>query len=380
MIVVIGLPAYAASADGEGSAGGLAVEVAAAAAARQCCGAGRQGRRRRRGRRGGRGAGPPGSRHAALLRDPPGPTPVLAPWPERMAPTGPTTAVEPSRRRTRSDDRPRPGRAAARRSGGAARARGRRHLPGPALPGRGSASWCSPEPLPEAAVAAVVEGATFAGARLVVLVPPGAQPPTLPADATVLEAPAVDDGSFGRAGRRLRRRARCRDGARPRHSRTRFRRPAGSPSPTEVGPPAAAPAASASPSASCRVPDYGSRFRGTSFRRLADLPPGFDPSAMPAGSGDGHRRRSARPTSSWRPASPSTPWPCTAGRAAHPDRDVAAAGLYGMGNALYRLDREAEALAAWEQVTALRETPVNVSGLASGRGGAGSRQATSRAR
>ena len=34
MIVVIGLPAYAGSADGEGSAGGLAVDVAAAAAAR----------------------------------------------------------------------------------------------------------------------------------------------------------------------------------------------------------------------------------------------------------------------------------------------------------------------------------------------------------
>ena len=54
------------------------------------------------------------------------------------------------------------------------------------------------EPLPEAAVAAVVEGATFAGARLVVLLPPGATPPALPPEATLLEAPAVDDGSFGR--------------------------------------------------------------------------------------------------------------------------------------------------------------------------------------
>ena len=54
------------------------------------------------------------------------------------------------------------------------------------------------EPLPELAVAAVVEGAAFAGARLVVLVPPGATPPPLPPEATLLEAPDVDDGSFGR--------------------------------------------------------------------------------------------------------------------------------------------------------------------------------------
>jgi membrane associated rhomboid family serine protease len=46
------------------------------------------------------------------------------------------------------------------------------------------------------------------------------------------------------------------------------------------------------------------------------------------------------------------------GRAAHlPDRDLAAAGTYGMGNALYRLDRDDEALQAWERVTTMGETP-----------------------
>ena len=40
-----------------------------------------------------------------------------------------------------------------------------------------------------------------------------------------------------------------------------------------------------------------------------------------------------------------------------PDRDVAAAGLFGLGNALYRLDRDSEALDAWERVTAMGETP-----------------------
>jgi membrane associated rhomboid family serine protease len=40
------------------------------------------------------------------------------------------------------------------------------------------------------------------------------------------------------------------------------------------------------------------------------------------------------------------------------DRDVAAAGFFGMGNALYRLDREVEAREAWEQATDQGETPV----------------------
>jgi membrane associated rhomboid family serine protease len=40
------------------------------------------------------------------------------------------------------------------------------------------------------------------------------------------------------------------------------------------------------------------------------------------------------------------------------DRDVSAAGFYGVGNALYRLDRETEAREAWERATSLGETPV----------------------
>lgn len=40
------------------------------------------------------------------------------------------------------------------------------------------------------------------------------------------------------------------------------------------------------------------------------------------------------------------------------DRDISAAGFYGSGNALYRLDREAEARLAWERATGLGETPV----------------------
>lgn len=40
------------------------------------------------------------------------------------------------------------------------------------------------------------------------------------------------------------------------------------------------------------------------------------------------------------------------------DQDVAAAGVFGEGNALYRLDRDAEARESWEKATGLGETPV----------------------
>jgi membrane associated rhomboid family serine protease len=39
------------------------------------------------------------------------------------------------------------------------------------------------------------------------------------------------------------------------------------------------------------------------------------------------------------------------------DRDVEAAAYYGLGNVLYRLDRETEAREAWERATSLGETP-----------------------
>jgi membrane associated rhomboid family serine protease len=41
------------------------------------------------------------------------------------------------------------------------------------------------------------------------------------------------------------------------------------------------------------------------------------------------------------------------------ERDVAAAGFFGVGNALYRLDRESEAREAWERATSFGETPVS---------------------
>jgi membrane associated rhomboid family serine protease len=40
------------------------------------------------------------------------------------------------------------------------------------------------------------------------------------------------------------------------------------------------------------------------------------------------------------------------------DRDVVAAGYFGIGNALYRMDREAEAREAWQRATSFGDTPV----------------------
>ena len=210
MIVVIGLPAYLGSATGEGSAGGLAVEAAAAAHARGSA-------VELVGKIGDDGAGDAvvlalgrlGIGHAALLRDPARPTPVLsavvaesataepeAAGPADAAPTDTLTGV--LAEALAGDDEPRvevelfPADPALRpglEAGDIALAL--RYLAEASV-------VVLAEPLPEAAVAAVVEGAGFSGARLVVLLPPGSTPPPLPPEATVLETPAVDDGSFGR--------------------------------------------------------------------------------------------------------------------------------------------------------------------------------------
>ena len=210
MIVVIGLPAYSGSAAGEGSAGGLAVDVAAGARARG-------GVVELVGKVGDDGAGDAvvvalgrlGVGHAALLRDPARPTPLLSVLAVAAGPQAADRAADvvagdsvadpaAALAADRGEDEPRidvqllPADPAARpglEAGDISLAL--RYLAETRV-------VVLAEPLPELAVAAVVEGAAFAGARLVVLVPPGATPPPLPPEATLLEAPDVDDGSFGR--------------------------------------------------------------------------------------------------------------------------------------------------------------------------------------
>jgi membrane associated rhomboid family serine protease len=90
-----------------------------------------------------------------------------------------------------------------------------------------------------------------------------------------------------------------------------------------------------------------------------DLPPGFDPASQapldrPTAiaaitQADDHMERSE----------PEEALPLYSRATWIADRDVSAAGFYGLGNALYRLDREAEAGEAWERATSIGETPVS---------------------
>jgi len=185
VIIVVGLPAYTESPDGERCAGGLGVEVASAARLRGAT-------VELVGKVGDDGTGDAvvvalgwlGIGHAALLRDPARPTPVLA----AAVMDADAAEVEgggPEARLLPEDPDTRPALEAA-------DVEMALHY----LPGAGVVILADPGS--EAAVDAGVEGAAFAGARLIVLVPAGTKPPSVPAGATVLEAPADDDGSFGR--------------------------------------------------------------------------------------------------------------------------------------------------------------------------------------
>ncbi len=196
MIVVIGLPAYSETPDPVGAAAGLAVDIAAAARSRGAA-------VELVGKIGDDGAGDAvvlglgrlGVGHAALLRDPARPTPVLvtdaAAAGETGGDVGPDTyaadeEVEPAGAHMLPED-------AGERPGMDAGdiALGLRYLAEARV-------VVVAEQLAEAAMKAVVDGATFSDARLVVLLPAGAVAPVLPANATLLEEPADDDGSFAR--------------------------------------------------------------------------------------------------------------------------------------------------------------------------------------
>jgi hypothetical protein len=185
MIVIVGLPAYADSPDGEKCARGLAVEVASAAKRRGAM-------VELVGKVGNDGAGDSvvvalgrlGIGHAALTRDPLLPTPVL------------TAAVQDDDG-VEIEDVDRVGRILPEDSAGRpALGTGDVDLALRFLPQAGVIVLA--DALPDGSIAAAAEGASFAAARLIVLVRAGATLPTVPADATVLEVPADDDGSFGR--------------------------------------------------------------------------------------------------------------------------------------------------------------------------------------
>jgi hypothetical protein len=181
LIAVTGLPAWSGTPDGQGVAAGLAVEVCLAARKRGAA-------VELVGKIGDDGTGDAvvvslgrlGIGHAALMRDPAHPTPVIeAAQPSDDEAAEATTVILPA------DPAGRPAFEAA----DIELALSYLH---------GATVVVVADPLPETAVAAAAGAATFAGARLVVLVPAGGTVPAAPADAIVLEAPAADDGSFGR--------------------------------------------------------------------------------------------------------------------------------------------------------------------------------------
>jgi hypothetical protein len=191
VIVVIGLPAYADSPDGEKCAGGLAVEVATAAHRRGSS-------VELVGKVGNDGAGDAvvvalgrmGIGHAALLRDPIRPTPVLVAQAVDDADLGDDATAEldvetAEARLLPEDPEARPALEAADVE------LALRFLPS-------SSVVVIADPFSEATTAAGIEGAAFATARLIVLMPAGSAAPVVPPEATVLEAPPADDGSFGR--------------------------------------------------------------------------------------------------------------------------------------------------------------------------------------
>jgi membrane associated rhomboid family serine protease len=96
----------------------------------------------------------------------------------------------------------------------------------------------------------------------------------------------------------------------------------------------------------------GIRFDGT-----PGLPPGFDPSGsepLDRPTAIAALRGADELLAANEPEQALALYNRVAGTA---DRDVVAAATYGAGNVLYRLDRDAEAVSAWERVVTMGETP-----------------------
>jgi len=98
--------------------------------------------------------------------------------------------------------------------------------------------------------------------------------------------------------------------------------------------------------------------RGFGQEGSVPLPPGFDPSARTPLDRATAIAALGRADDLMEQSEPEPALALYSRAAGMPDRDVSAAGHYGMGNALYRLDRESEARQAWERATTFDETPV----------------------
>jgi membrane associated rhomboid family serine protease len=94
---------------------------------------------------------------------------------------------------------------------------------------------------------------------------------------------------------------------------------------------------------------------GLRFDGSAALPPGFDPRAQTPLDRATAIAALVQADDLLEQNEPEYALPLYSRATATEARDVAAAGYYGLGNVLYRMDREAEARAAWEQATSVGE-------------------------
>ena len=89
-----------------------------------------------------------------------------------------------------------------------------------------------------------------------------------------------------------------------------------------------------------------------------DLPPGFDPTSQTPLDRAAAIAAISQADDLMEQSEPETALALYSRATSAPDRDVSAAGFYGLGNALYRLDHEADARQAWERAASIGETPV----------------------
>jgi membrane associated rhomboid family serine protease len=97
---------------------------------------------------------------------------------------------------------------------------------------------------------------------------------------------------------------------------------------------------------------------GLDTQGIAGLPPGFDPTARTPIDRATAVAAVSQADDLMEQSEPEYALALYSRATAASDRDVVAAGYYGIGNALYRLDRETEARQAWERATSYGDTPV----------------------
>jgi rhomboid protease GluP len=97
---------------------------------------------------------------------------------------------------------------------------------------------------------------------------------------------------------------------------------------------------------------------GLNMQGVSGLPPGFDPTAQTPIDRPTAIAAVSAADDFMEQSEPENALPLYSRATGSSERDIVAAGYYGIGNALYRMDRETEAHEAWERATSYGDTPV----------------------